>query len=206
MPADRPMPNDALRLFFIAIEEVMGADGMKAALHGAKMDKYIGNYPPKNLELGVTFSEYGRAEQAIEDFYGARGAKAMLLRVGRATFNYGMKEQSAVLGLAGQALKAMPLPMVSKMKLLLEQMVGAANKTVNQPTRLEEDADSFTMIVDYCMCQFRPKHQSPCCFITVGALSEAMRWLTDKNFAVQELTCMNLGDDACRYRIPKTPE
>jgi len=200
------MPNDALRLFFIAIEEVMGADGMKAALHGAKMDKYIGNYPPKNLELGVTFSEYGRAEQAIEDFYGARGAKAMLLRVGRATFNYGMKEQSAVLGLAGQALKAMPLPMVSKMKLLLEQMVGAANKTVNQPTRLEEDADSFTMIVDYCMCQFRPKHQSPCCFITVGALSEAMRWLTDKNFAVQELTCMNLGDDACRYRIPKTPE
>jgi len=200
------MPNDALRLFFIAIEEVMGADGMKAALHGAKMDKYIGNYPPKNLELGVTFSEYGRAEQAIEDFYGARGAKAMLLRVGRATFNYGMKEQSAVLGLAGQALKAMPLPMVSKMKLLLEQMVGAANKTVNQPTRLEEDADSFTMIVDCCMCQFRPKHQSPCCFITVGALSEAMRWLTDKNFAVQELTCMNLGDDACRYRIPKTPE
>lgn len=206
MPADRPMPNDALRLFFIAIEEVMGADGMKAALHGAKMDKYIGNYPPKNLELGVTFSEYGRAEQAIEDFYGARGAKAMLLRVGRATFNYGMKEQSAVLGLAGQALKAMPLPMVSKMKLLLEQMVGAANKTVNQPTRLEEDADGFTMIVDYCMCQFRPKHQSPCCFITVGALSEAMRWLTDKNFAIQELTCMNLGDDACRYRIPKTPE
>ncbi len=206
MPADRPMPNDALRLFFIAIEEVMGADGMKAALHGAKMDKYIGNYPPKNLELGVTFSEYGRAEQAIEDFYGARGAKAMLLRVGRATFNYGMKEQSAVLGLAGQALKAMPLPMVSKMKLLLEQMVGAANKTVNQPTRLEEDADSFTMIVDYCMCQFRPKHQAPCCFITVGALSEAMRWLTDKNFAIQELTCMNLGDDACRYRIPKTPE
>ncbi len=206
MPADRPMPNDALRLFFIAIEEVMGADGMRAALHGAKMDKYIGNYPPKNLELGVTFSEYGRAEQAIEDFYGARGAKAMLLRVGRATFNYAMKEQSAVLGLAGQALKAMPLPMVSKMKLLLEQMVSAANKTVNQPTRLEEDADSFTMIVDYCMCQFRPKHQAPCCFITVGALSEAMRWLTDKNFAIQELTCMNLGDDACRYRIPKTPE
>jgi predicted hydrocarbon binding protein len=206
MPIDRPMPNDALRLFFIAIEEVMGADGMKAALHGAKLDKYIGNYPPKNLELGVTFSEYGRAEQAIEDFYGSRGAKAMLLRVGRATFNYGMKEQSAVLGLAGQALKMMPLPMVNKMKLLLEQMVTAANKTVNQPTRLEEDADSFTMIVDYCMCQFRPKHQSPCCHITVGALSEAMRWLTDKNFAIQELTCMNLGADACRYRIPKTPE
>jgi predicted hydrocarbon binding protein len=206
MIEDRMMPNDALRLFFLAIEEVMGKDGIKAALHGAKLEKYIGNYPPKNLELGVRFSEYGLAEQAIEDFYGPRGARAMLLRVGRATFNYAMKEQSAVLGLAGQALKLMPLPTTSKMKLLLEQMAAAANKTVNQPTRLEEEADSFTLVVDYCMCQFRPKHQAPSCFITVGALSEAMKWLTDKNYAIQEITCMNLGADACRYRIPKTAE
>lgn len=206
MPEDRMMPNDALRLFFLAIEDVMGRDGMKAALHGAKLDRYIDNYPPKNLELGVKFSEYGLAEQAVEDFYGSRGAKAMLLRVGRSLFNYGMKEQSAVLGLAGQALKMMPLPMTAKMKLLLEQMVAAANKTVNQPTRLEEQDDCFTMIVDFCMCLYRPKHQSPCCFITVGALSESMRWLTDKTYAIQETTCVNMGADACRYRIPKAPE
>jgi len=206
MPDDRKMPNDALRLFFNAIEEVMGKDGMKAALHGAKLDKYIGNYPPKNLDFGVSFSEYAIAEQAVEDFYGARGARAMLLRVGRATFTYGMKEQSAVLGLAGQALKLMPLPMASKMKLLLEQLVAAANKTVNQPTRLEEDADAFTFVVDFCMCQFRPKHPSPCCYVTVGTLSEAMKWLTDRNFNVQEVTCMNQGADACRYKIPKIPD
>ena len=206
MADERMMPNDALRMFFFAIEEVMGKEGMKAVLHGAKLDQYLNNYPPKNLNLDVKFSDYGRAEQAVEDFYGARGAKAMLLRVGRATFNYAMKEQSAVLGLAGQALKAMPLPMTAKMKLLLDQMIGAANKTVNQPTRLEESDDAFTMVVDYCMCQFRPKHSNPSCFITVGTLMEAMRWLTDKTFNVQEITCMNLGADACRYRIPKTPE
>lgn len=206
MPEDRMMPNDALRMFFLAIEEVMGTDGMKAALHGAKMDKYIANYPPKNLDLDVKFSEYAMAEQAVEDFYGARGARAMLLRVGRATFNYGMKEQSAVLGLAGQALKLMPLPATSKMKLLLEQMAAAANKTVNQPTRIEEDADAFYLVVDYCMCQFRPRHSAPCCFVTVGALSEAMKWLTDKNYSIQEISCMNLGATECRYRIPKVAE
>ncbi len=32
----------------------------------------------------------------------------------------------------------MPLPMTNKMKLLLDQMVAAANKTVNQPTRLTD--------------------------------------------------------------------
>src|SRR5512138_3238685 len=118
MADERMMPNDAMRLLFMAIEEVMGPDGMKAVLRGAKLERYIGNYPPKDLSLNVKFSEYGNAEQAVEDFYGPRGAKAMLLRVGRSTFSYAMKEQSAVLGLAGQALKMMPLPTTAKMRLL----------------------------------------------------------------------------------------
>lgn len=205
MPEERMMPNDALRLLFLAIEDVMGPDGMKAVLRGAKLERYIDNYPAKNLDLGVKFPEYGGAEQAVEDFYGLRGAKAMLQQVGRATFNYGMKEQSAVLGLAGAALKMMPLPTVNKQKLLLEQMVGAANKMVNQPTRLEEDTDSFTWVVDHCVCIYRPKHDAPCCYITVGGLVEAMRWLTDKKYSVHEVTCLNTGGDACRFRVPKKP-
>jgi predicted hydrocarbon binding protein len=206
MPDDRMMPNDALRILFMAIEDVMGKDGMKAALHGAKLERYIDNYPPKNLNLEVKFSEYGAVEQAVEDFYGARGARAMLLRVGRTTFNYGIKEQSGVLGLAGQALKAMPLPTSAKMKLLLDQMISAVNKTVNQPAVLEEQADSFHWVVSHCMCLYRPKHTSPSCFVTLGGLMEATKWLTDKQFPVQEVSCMNLGAEACRFKISKTPE
>lgn len=205
MVEDRMMPNDALRILFMAIEEVMGPDGMKAVLRGAKLDRYIGNYPPKNLNLDIKFSEYGGAEQAVEDFYGPRGAKAMLQRVGRSTFTYSMKEQSAVLGLAGQALKVMPLPMSAKMKLLLEQMSSACNKTVNQPTLIEEDAENLYWVVTQCMCLHRPKHTSPCCYVTLGGLVEATKWLTDKQFAISEIACMNQGADACRFRIPKKP-
>jgi predicted hydrocarbon binding protein len=203
---DRPMPNAALRLLFLSIEEVMGRGGTRAVLNGAKMQQYLDNYPPNNLEFGIKFSDYGRAEQAVEDFYGPRGARAILTRIGRGTFQYGMKEQSAVLGLAGQALKNMPfVSQQAKMKLLLQQMVGAANTTVNQPAHLEEDAESFVVVAERCMCEYRPHHQLPCCFVTVGAFSEAMKWLTDKQFEVKEIACRNLGADACRYRIRKQP-
>ncbi len=206
MVPDRELPNAALRLLFVSIEEVMGPSGMKAVLNGAKMSQYIGNYPPNNLEYGATFSQYGRLEQAIEDFYGPRGARAMLLRVGRATFQTGVKEQSAVLGLAGQALKNMPLlSMQAKMKLLLQQIVGAANKTINEKAHLEEDAESFTVVIETCMCQYRPKHPQPCCVVTSGTFMEAMKWLTEKQFDIKEITCLNNGADACRFRIPKTP-
>lgn len=201
---DRWMPNATLRLLFMSIEEVMGADGMKAVLNGAHLQQYIGNYPPNTLELGVKFSEYGLAEQAVETFYGPRGARAMLTRVGREVFRYGLREQSAVLGMAGNALKNLPLiSMQAKMKILLQQIVSAANKTVNQPTRLEEDAEAFIMVVDQCVCEYRPYHPNPCCLVTVGTLTEAMKWLTDKPFDIKEITCLNVGADACRYRIPK---
>ena len=39
MPDDRMMPNDALRILFLSIEEVMGKDGMRAALRGAKLER-----------------------------------------------------------------------------------------------------------------------------------------------------------------------
>ncbi len=160
----------------------MGSAGMKAVLNGAKLTQYLGNnYPPNNLELGVKFSDYGHAEQAVEDFYGPRGVRAILVRIGRGTFQYGMKEQLAVLGLAGQALKSMSfISQQAKMKLLLQQMVAAANKTIDQPTRLEVEAQNYIVVVDNCVCEYRPKHQTPCCYVTMGAFSEAMKWLTDK--------------------------
>jgi predicted hydrocarbon binding protein len=201
---DRGMPSGALRLLFLSIEEVMGKDGIKAVLNGAKLSAYINNYPENTLEHGVTFGEYGRVEQAVEDFLGPRGARAILIRVGRELFRYSLREQSALLGIAGNALKNMPLiSPQAKMKILLQQIVGAANKTVNQPARLEEDAENFYVVIDQCMCQWRPKHEKPCCLVTVGTFSEAMKWLTDRPVEVKEITCLNNGADACRYQIPK---
>lgn len=203
-PEDRLMPSGTLRLLFLSIEEVMGAEGMKAVLRGAKMDRYINNYPPNSLELGVRFSEYGQVEQAVEDFYGPRGARAMLMRVGREIFRYGLRDQSALLGIAGNALKNMPLISTqAKMKILLQQIVAAANKTVNQPAWLEENPESLIVVINRCMCEYRPRHQAPCCLVTVGTFTEAMKWLTDKQIPVKEITCLNLGADACRYEIPK---
>ncbi len=201
---DRGMPSAALRLLFLSIEEVMGSDGIKAVLNGAKLSSYINNYPENTIEYGVTFSQYGQVEQAVEDFLGPRGARAILIRVGRELFRYSLREQSALLGIAGNALKNMPLiSMQAKMKILLQQIVSAANKTVNQPARLEENNEFFLVVIDRCMCQWRPRHEKPCCLVTVGTFSEAMKWLTERPVEVKEITCLNNGSDACRYQIPK---
>lgn len=201
MPEERLMANATLRVLLEAIEEVMGVNGTKAVLNAGKLSNYIDNYPPKNLELGATFEEYGVIQQAVEDFYGPRGARAMLLRIGRATFQFGLRDQPKILGLAGVALKA--LPEKKRMSLILERIAKAARERVNQPTTIREDDDAFYFLVEKCPCHWRPAHDKPCCYVTVGALMEAMAWVTGKLHRVEEVACIASGASNCVYRIAK---
>lgn len=203
MPEERPMPNAALRVLLEAIEDVMGENGTKAVLNAGGLGKYIDNYPPKNLEMEATFAQYGAAQQAVEDFYGPRGARAMLLRIGRATFQFGLRDQPAILGLAGIALKA--LPEKTRMKLILERMAKAAVDRVNQPTVVMEEEDAYYFIVEQCPCKWRPEHDKPCCYVTVGVLMESMAWITGNMYKVEEVACISNGAASCVYRIPKEP-
>ena len=203
MVEERRMPNVMLRNLLEAIAEVLGENGLKAVLNTAGLQRFIDNYPPNNMELGVTFADYGAIQQAVEDVIGPRGAKVILIRIGRATFRYALKEKPAVLGLAGLVFKA--LPRVARMKLVLASLARAATRDVNQPTDIEEHDEHFLFVVDECPCHWRGKKDKPVCFVTVGVLNGALRWATGKNFKVQEVNCIAMGDDACRYRIDKKP-
>lgn len=199
----RTMANAALYVLFAAMAEVMGDNGLKSVLRLAKLEHYIGNFPPNNTDKGVTHSEYGAAQQAIEDFYGPRGARAILTRIGRALFRYSLQEQPAVLGLAGLALKA--LPRGARVKLILQKIVAAANENLNIPSHVEESDDAYVYVAEDSPSRWRPGRSSPGCYVTVGTYQEALRWATGQNYRIEEFSCLAAGDDACRFRIYKEP-
>ena len=196
------MSNATLRTLFLAIENVMGENGIKAVLNFGGLKRFIGTYPPNNLDRDVTHADYAEAQQAVEDFYGPRGARAFMLRIGRATFRYALEEQPAILGVAGLALKL--LPQETRMKLILNRMAQGQGETLAMKVHVEEQAEHFIYVVENCTCRFRKRDlKTPCCYVSVGGLMEAMRWCTGVEHNVTEFACMNVGDDACRYRVEK---
>lgn len=203
MPEDRPMPNAALRVLLMAIEDVMGENGAKAVLNAGGLGRFIDNYPPNDTELAASMADYGSAQQAVEEFYGPRGARAMLIRIGRATTRFSLQELPALLGLAGLALKA--LPMETRVKVVLERLTKTANDTVNLKAHLRVEPDAFYYVNEECPCRWRPPHDKPACFTTVGAVQEALLHGTGKNFKVEEVACISNGASACVYRVPKEP-
>lgn len=205
MAENRPIPNAALRTLLKAIEEVMGENGLKAVLNLGGLQRYINNFPPNDLEMAVTHEDYGKAQQAVENFYGGRGARAMLSQIGRATFRYSLEEQPAVLGLAGLAMRM--LPETTRMKMVLGRIVDAGNKKLNMGVSLEEDSETFKINYEACPGLHREREEnSMCCYTTVGVFQESTRWLSNgKHFRVQQMTCKRTGDPTCQFCIWKKP-
>ena len=197
--ADAVIVNSLVRQALVAAQEVMGENGLNAVLHTSGLERFIGNFPPEDLTPAIQSAEYAKFNQAIEDFYG-RGGRGMLRRIGKASFQYAVREQSALLGLAGTALKL--LPEKQRIKFILNSMVGALKKTNSQVDAwLDEDGGRIAYVESTCaMCHGR-KSTDPICYLYIGSIGEAVAWATGQPHEVIETHCMAKGDPYCRFEV-----
>lgn len=206
MPQDHKYPNANMYVLILAAEEVLGQNGFASVLNQGQLTYMVGKYPPNNMDMEVPFSLYGQVQQAIEDFYGPRGSKAILMRVGRALFRYTLKEQSALLGLASVAMKA--LPTTARQKMILSKFVSSSTDHFSMPTEMRETGDAFIISRTACPCQFRKRNGTSgvCDHVTIGTLQEATKWATDNMYTVEQTQCLNIGDAIDEFVVSKMPQ
>jgi len=199
---DLVIVNALMRQALVAVEEVMGKNGLNAVLRMSSLERYIDNLPPDDLNPSVKSSDYARLNEAIESFYG-RGGRGMLRRIGKASFQYAVREQSALLGLAGVALKL--LPRKQQMRFILNSMANALKKTNRQvQVEVEEADNTFVYVARTCSVCYGRQSDKPICHLYVGSIGEAVRWATGQPYQVQETHCIAKGDPYCRFEVIET--
>ena len=202
MPDDAPFVNALLRQALSAIEEVMGKHGLNVILKDAGLERYVDNPPPNNFETGAKAVEYARLNEALEKSVG-RAGKGMLKRVGRASFQWGVKEQAALLGVAGVALKLMPQK--QRQKFILSNLGKALMDTNPQNLVTVEEKDGQFVYTDYSCAICHTRHaDKPVCHLYLGSLEEALKWATGQDIAVEEVRCKAKGDPYCQFVIGNT--
>ncbi len=151
---DAKIVNSLVRQALTSVQEVMGDNGLNAVLRTSGLERFIDNFPPNDLQPSIHASQYAQLNQAIEDFYG-RGGRGMLRRIGKASFQYGVREQAALLGVAGVALKL--LPERQRIKFILNGMADALKKSNPEVNAwLDESGDKLAYIESTCaICQGR---------------------------------------------------
>ena len=196
---DAVIINSLVRQALTSAQEVMGDNGLNAVLRASGLERFIGNFPPNNLEPSIQASQYAQLNQAIEEFYG-RAGKGMLRRIGKASFQYGVREQAALLGVAGVALKI--LPERQRIKFILNGMVDALKKSNPQVNAwVDESGGKLAYIESTCAICHSRQSQTPICYLYVGSISEAVQWATGKEHEVIETHCLARGDSYCRFEV-----
>jgi predicted hydrocarbon binding protein len=196
---DLVIVNALMRQALVAVEEVMGRNGLNVVLRSSGLEQYVDNLPPDNLEPAVKSSDYARLNEAIEDFYG-RGGRGILRRIGKASFQYALREQSALLGIAGVALKM--LPKRQRVRLALNSMANAVQKANPQmQVEVQEAGDNYAYVAYTCSVCYGRHSEKPVCYLYVGSIGEAAQWATGQPYQVEETHCIAKGDPYCRFEV-----
>jgi predicted hydrocarbon binding protein len=200
-----------MRWALLATEEVVGTRGLAVVLRDASLEHFIDNYPPEELKPSgnITFNDYASLNAGLFSFFG-RAGKSMVLRIGRLSFKHGLEQQGALFGVAALiASKVLPIP--TQLKMGLERMQDGFRKLsrpVGQEWRLrvEDRGDKLAYITEDCPMCAGKQSTEPMCWLWVGTLKEATRWLTGKEFEVVEVECRAVGAPACVWEVNKTPK
>jgi predicted hydrocarbon binding protein len=197
-------PQKMGRIILQAMEEVLGQNGTRSVLELASLNSLLDNYPPSSSARSFSFQTVSLLQSALEQVYGPRGGRGVAVRVGRACFNYGLKEFGAQLGLTKMAFRLLPLP--TKLRAGSKSFADLFNKQTDQIVRIEETELKILWNIERCPLCFGRHEAEAVCHLAVGLLQESLYWVSSgKVFNVEETACIARGDAACTVEIEKLP-
>jgi len=197
-------PNRMGRMILLAMEEVIGRNGINAILNLAELPEYINSIPPHNQDLAIPFEMVSHLQDSLESIYGPRGGRGIALRTGRACFKYGLREFGPELGLTDLAFRLLPL--ITKLKAGSEALAGLFNQFTDQRVRLEWENTHIHWIIERCPLCWERHTDDVACHLAVGLLQESLYWVSGgKIFMVEETQCIARGDKTCTIVIDQNP-
>ena len=197
-------PNRMGRIFLTSMRDAIGQDGLRDLLVEAGADPLVRNLPPDNLEQQFDFAYFSNINQGLNELYGPRGARRLALRGGREMFKHGLSKFGDLAGVGNLAFKVLPLE--TKLRIGIPTLARIFTQFSDQKSHVVEKDDHFLYYIDRCSVCWHREADHPICFIVIGILQEALRWVSgEEEFRIDEVECVAMGADACVFKIDKEP-
>lgn len=195
--------NKVVRLYLLAIEEVIGKNGLNATLNMAHLSNLVDNYPPENLDKEIDFADFSTINMAVEEIYGEKGGRLLSIRAGKIYFAAALRAFGESGGTFSPEFSA--LPPLEKLRAGLAIAAKLANQMSDQNIALEERENDFVYTIQNCpACWGRKGVAKPMCGMPTGFLQGCVSWLLEgKEFSLWEEKCKAVGDEHCVFIIDK---
>jgi len=199
-----------LGILLSQVEETMGRRSLIVLLRKAGLPEYIDRLPPLADKPSITVAQYSALLASIYYTFGAQGARRIFVPAGHLIAVELRHRRASQFALAGTALKL--LPGSKGMHYVLQRLADQGAETYGASYQLDEDAEAlFFEIADCPYCaeiarQSQGRNQPvtrAVCHIPAAILDGMMEWITGEKHLVEEVACVALGADVCRFRIGK---
>ena len=197
-------PERMGRILLLAMEEVLGREELNTVLKAASFTALIEHYPAARSDRTFPFTSVNRLIESLEQAFGPQGGRGTALRVGRACFQYGLREYGTLLGVTEPAFRLLPFP--TRLHAGAQSFAGLFNNHTDQRVRVEVKEGKLFWSIERCPLCWQRRAKGPICHLAVGLLQESLYWLSGgKIFDVEEISCIAHGDPACTFIINQTP-
>lgn len=198
MSATPLLPIRFFRLFLETLNADLGAETLLVVLEKANLDPdLVDPQVVSRYTSAATAETYARIQHALRVYYG-RGARGILLRIGRIL--WGRMLENASLGEKAQAQLARSLPSALRLKAVLELVARFMREKNADITVHTLDLD--LLLADHVgAAAIGQKENAPVCIVTLGLIQEALVWVSGREHDVEEVSCQAAGGDACEFKV-----
>ena len=190
--------NRLLKQFVFAAFEEVGVDTLPQVLAKVNLSPTVMEAESiRRLDGRGSAEIYAVLQQALRFFYG-RGARGILLRIGRHIWGRMVAEASFLEKAELEILRRLPVP-------------ARRRRTLNfAADRLRADGGSATvhlldtdfLLVDRSSAATSGQESAePICFVTLGLLEAALYWATGQDADIEEIACRAAGSPACEFKV-----
>jgi hypothetical protein len=197
--------NDANQLVYSGLKEVVGTQELArmaaAGPSGVSEGDLSGSEPAANW---LKNHDLGKVQSAMEKKFGKKELQGLLLRSGRASCKFFVKQYGAGMQVTSTEYRLLP----SK-KRLIKGLKAAASlyaELFNKEISVADEGDHWIWQENETLSASQSHLAGQDCFFTIGLLQEYLAWLSGgKAFSVKQTEKVGLTGGACCLAISKQP-
>ena len=202
MPLKEKLPNQIMYLAFMSSEYVMGVNGLNAILNYVKLQKFIGNYPPNNLELEQSSEDFTCFISGLIKVLGERGSKTVTYQIGKMSFDIIREQFPSLLNINGVEPQEMnPDKLFGEFVRIQGIMFEAAKAIFGDIYNYYEDEKGFVVEQSPCYWCKGLQTKEPICNAGTGFAAAIAKWIIGQDVKVEETHCIATGDEKCVFVI-----
>jgi predicted hydrocarbon binding protein len=203
MPLKEKVPNQIFYLACTAVEDVMGKNGINSILNYSGLQKYIGNYPPNDLNLEIDSIDFTKLATGLVKIMGEGGCRSLMLRGGITGFEIMHRDFPSLFNIDGLKIEERtPDKLFDELIRIKGIMIAAAGGLFGEDIyKRDERTDQLAYEIGPCFWCRGVKAKTAICHGEIGFNIATARLVLGRDTEVEETHCIAKGDPACRFVI-----